>query len=52
MNVNGCHFFHMEGFNGTPFASSELPYQLPFCQTVPLLPSVALQNNNNNNKKM
>ena len=38
MNVIGCNFFHT-------FASYALPCQMPFCQTAPLLSSVARQRN-------
>ena len=44
MNFNGCHFFCMEEFNDS-FASHPLPCQTPFCQTAPLLPSVAWHQN-------
>ena len=40
MNVNGCHFFLHGGIQFHIFASCALPCQTPFCQTVPLLPSV------------
>jgi len=43
MNVNGCHFFCIRGFQWHTSASSALPCQMPFCQTAPLLPSVTWQ---------
>ena len=45
MNVNGCHFFSHGWIQWHTFASYTLPYQTPFCQTAPLLPSVTLQLN-------
>jgi len=45
VNVNGCHFFSMEEFSDMPIFSYSLSHQMPFCQTVPLLPSVSLQQN-------
>lgn len=44
MNVIGCNFFLMEKLSDT-FASYTLLCQMVFCQTVPLLPSVTLQQN-------
>jgi hypothetical protein len=44
MNVNGCNFFRMEQFNDTS-ASYAVPHQTPFCQTAPLLLSIARQQN-------
>ena len=44
VNVIGCNFFRMEEFNYTP-VSYALPCQAPFCQTAPLLSSVAQQQN-------
>jgi len=41
MNINGCHFFSHGGIQLPSFAS----YMLLFCQTAPLLPSVARQQN-------
>ena len=41
MDVNGCHFVHVEEFSNT-FASYAFSCQVPFCQTA-LLPSVAQQ---------
>ena len=42
VNVNGRSFFH-GGIQYHTFASQALPYQMPFCQTPPPLPSVTLQ---------
>ena len=39
MNVSGCHVFCVEELS----ASHALPYQMPFCQTAPLLPTVIQQ---------
>ena len=40
MNVSRRHFFPHGGIQWHAFASYALPYQMPFCQTAPLLPSV------------
>ena len=45
MNVNGCNFFSCGGIQWCTFASYALLYQIPFCQTAPLLPSVMWQQN-------
>ena len=45
MNINGCNSFPHEGIQWHTFASCTLPCQMPFCQTAPLLPSVAWQQN-------
>ena len=45
MNVSGCHVFHRDKIKFHIFASDALPYQMPFCQTAPLLQSVAQQQN-------
>jgi len=37
------HFFLREGFQWHTFASCALPCQTPFCEAVPLLPSVGQQ---------
>ena len=45
-SVNECQwvpFFPHGGIQRHPFASSALPYQMPFCQIAPLLPSVMQQ---------
>ena len=44
-NVNGCHFWQHEGIQWHTSASYTLSHQMPFCQTVHLLPSVTLQQN-------
>ena len=43
MNISGCNFSHMEEFH----ISCMLPCQTAFCQTFPLLPSVAWQKKKN-----
>jgi len=40
LNVNRCSFFFQGGIQWHAFISSTLPWQPPFCQTAPLLPSV------------
>ena len=45
MNANGCNLFHMGGIQCHTFSSRSLLCQMPFCQTVPLLPSVMVQQN-------
>ena len=44
LNVNGCHFFHIEEFNFS-MLRTYFHVNMPFCQTAPLLPSVAWQKN-------
>jgi len=43
MNVSECHFFPHEGLQWHTFASRALSYQMSFCQTASLLPSVTWQ---------
>ena len=43
VNFSGCNFFPPGGIQWNIFASSALPCKTPFCQTVPLLPSVTQQ---------
>ena len=43
MNVSRCHIFLRGGIQWHTIASFVLPCQMPFCQTAPLLPSVAQQ---------
>ena len=43
MNVAGL--FHMEEFDSIPLLHLQLSRQMPFCQAVPLLPSVIRQRN-------
>ena len=45
MNVIGCNFFPHGGFQLHTFVSYALTCQTPFCQTAPLLSSVARQRN-------
>jgi len=45
MNVIGCNFFPHGRIQLHTFASYALPCQTPFCQTAPLLSSVARQQN-------
>ena len=45
MNVIRCNFFPHGGIQLHTFASCTLPCQTPFCQTAPLLSSVARQEN-------
>ena len=45
MNVFGCNFFPHGGIRLYTFASYALPCQTSFCQTAPLLPSVARRKN-------
>jgi len=42
-NIDGCDFFPHEGIQLYTFSSYTLPCQTPFCQTTPLLLSVAWQ---------
>ena len=42
-SISGCNFFPHGGVQWHTFASSSLPYQMPLCQTSPLLPSAAQQ---------
>ena len=42
---NWVQFFPHGGIQSHPFASCVLPCQIPFCQTAPLLPPVAQQQN-------
>ena len=45
VNVKQLSFFPHEGIHLHPFVSYTLSCQTPFCQTAPLLPSVAQQQN-------
>jgi len=45
MNISGCNLFPHKGIQVHIFASSTLLCQMPFCQTAPLLPFVAWQQN-------
>ena len=44
VNISGCLFFFMEEFNDTALLNMFI-YQMPLCQTGPLLPSVKRQQN-------
>ena len=45
MNIGRCNFFHMEEFSDTPLLHPHFHVRHCFGQTVPLLPSVTLQQN-------
>jgi len=45
VDVNGYQLFHKEESKVHTLLSFSLPYQMPFCTTVPLLPSVTQQQN-------
>ena len=44
-SINECQFFLHRGIRWHTFAPTALPCKMPFCQPVPLLPSVTRQQN-------